>query len=179
MPPFILNGRKKLPPEPAVSSEEEYDQQRQLWIDRKSQEPLVCRIHSEIEASQYGETSLTDTREGADQSESAFQMSSYGETTMTKTREGADMTEASAWDASSYGETIKTATREGADQPDRAIAASSYGETIETRTREGADQTEISSIADAGSIVAASPEIGPDTTQLLSDRLPNAPHSHF
>ncbi len=90
-----------------------------LWIDRKSQEPLVCRIHSEIEASQYGETSLTDTREGADQSESAFQMSSYGETTMTKTREGADMTEASAWDASSYGETIKNGDtrRSGSTRP--------------------------------------------------------------
>ena len=179
MPPFILEARKRLPPEPVASSEEEYDQQRQLWIDRKSQEPLVCRIHSEIQASQYGETSLTETREGADQADSAIQMSSYGETTVTKTREGADMTEASSWDASSYGETIKTATREGADQPDRAITASSYGETIETRTREGSDQTEISTIADAGPLATGSPEIGPNTTQLLSDRLPNAPHSHF
>lgn len=178
MSPFILEGRKKLPPDPAPSSEEEYDQVRQLWVDRKTQEPLVSRMHHEVLASQYGETSLTDTREGADQSESTLQMSSYGETTMTKTREGSDMTEASAWNASSYGETIKTATREGADQPDRAISASSYGETIETRTREGSDQTEISSIVEAGPL-AASLEAGPDTTRLLSDWLPNAPHSHF
>lgn len=152
---FILETRKKLPPEPAASSEEKYDRQRQIWIDRKSQEPLVCRIHSGIKASNYGETLLT------------------------KTLEGADTTETSAWDVSSYAETIKTATREGADQPDRAIIASSYGETVETRTREGADQTEISSIADAGPLATAPPKIGPNTTQILSDRLPNAAHSHF
>jgi len=179
MPPFILEGRKKLAPEPAPSSEEQYDQERQLWVDRESQEPLVSRLHRDIEASQYGETSLTETREGADQADSAFQASSYGETTMTKTREGADLTEASAWDASSYGETIKTSTREGADQPDRAIGVSSYGETIETRTSEGTDQTEISSVTSAGPVANASQGIRPDTTQLLSERLPNAPHSHF
>ena len=179
MPPFILKGRKKLPPEPAASSEEEYDQHRQLWVDRKSQEPLVSRIQREIEASQYGETSLTETREGADQTDSAFHASSYGETTVTKTREGADMTEASTLDASSYGETIKTATREGADQPDRAIGASSYGETIETRTREGVDQTEISRVTETGPLAIASHEIGPNTAQLLSGRLPDAPYSHF
>ena len=178
MPPFILVGRKRLPTDPAPSSEEEYDQQRQLWVDRKTQEPLVSRLHRELTASQYGETSLTETREGADQSDSTLQMSSYGETTMTKTREGADMTEASAWAASSYGETIKTATREGADQPDRPIAASTYGETIETRTREGSDQTEISGIAEVEPLPAKS-EAGPDTTRLLSDRLTNAPHPHF
>lgn len=179
MSPFILEGRKKLPPEPAASSEEEYDQQRQLWVDRKSQEPLVSQLHRGVEASQYGETTLTETREGADQTDSAFQASSYGETTVTKTREGADMTEASAWDASSYGETIKTATREGADQPDRAIGASSYGETIETRTREGADQTELSAPTDSGLIAAGLPGVGPDAAQLLSERMPDAPHPHF
>lgn len=179
MSPFILEGRKKLPPEPAASSEEEYDQYRQLWIDRQTQEPLVSRLHREIEASQYGETSLTETREGADQADSALQASSYGETTVTKTREGADMTETSAWDASSYGETIKTATREGADQPDRAMSASSYGETIETRTREGADQTEVSAVTDSGPFAAALPGVGPNAAQLLSGRMPDAPHPHF
>ena len=97
----------------------------------------------------------------------------------TGPREGADMTEGSAWDAFSYSETIKTATREGADQPDRAIGASSYGETIETRTREGADQTEISAVTDSGLIAATLPGVGPDTAQLLSGRMPNAPHPHF
>jgi len=179
MTPFILEGRKKLPPEPAASSEEEYDQLRQLWVDRKSGEPLVSRIRRAMKASQYGETSLTETREGADQADSAFQASSYGETIMTKTREGADMTEPSAWDASSYGETSHTATREGADQPDRSIGASPYGETIETRTREGADQTEISSETRQELLAIALNEVGPDATQLLSERLPNAPHSHF
>lgn len=179
MSPFILEGRRKLPPEPAASSEEEYDQYRQLWIDCKSQEPLVSRLHREVEASQYGETALTETREGADQADSAFQASSYGETTVTKTREGADMTEASAWDASSYGETIKTATREGADQPDSAMRASSYGETIETRTREGADQAEVSAVTESGPFAAALPGVGPDAAQLLSGRMTDAPHPHF
>ena len=67
MSPFILEGRKKLPPEAAASSEEQYDQHRQLWADRRTREPLVSRLHRGVEASQYGETSLTETREGADQ----------------------------------------------------------------------------------------------------------------
>ncbi len=132
---FVLVGRTKLTPEPAPSVAEFYDPVRQLWIHRESGEPLVNHFQKDLTASQYGETSLTDTREGADQTESALQASSYGETTITKTREGADQTEASSWQASQYGETMKTSTQEGIDQPERSLDASSYGETIETRTR--------------------------------------------
>jgi hypothetical protein len=179
MTPFILEGRKKLPPEPAPSTEEEYDQVRQLWIDRKSGEPLVCRIRRAMQSSQYGETSVTETREGADQADSVFEATPYGETSMTKTREGADRTESSAWDASAFGKTIHTATCEGADQPEGSLGASPYGETIETRTREGADQTEVSGQIGSELVATASHEFGPDIAQLISDCTNYAAHPHF
>jgi len=63
MTPFILEGRKKLPPEPAPSANEQFDQVRQIWIDRKTGEPLVARLLSGKRASQYGETSITESGE--------------------------------------------------------------------------------------------------------------------
>ena len=49
------------------------------------------RTHAQ---SQFGETTLTETREGVDQPEgSTIQASQLGETTLTKTHEGADQTE--------------------------------------------------------------------------------------
>ena len=177
---FVLVGRTKLTPEPAPSVAEFYDPVRQLWIHRESGEPLVNHFQKDLTASQYGETSLTDTREGADQTESALQASSYGETTITKTREGADQTEASSWQASQYGETMKTSTQEGIDQPERSLDASSYGETIETRTREGTDQTEITSAEGPHSSRGERETVasGPNIAQLIS--LPSyAPNPHF
>jgi hypothetical protein len=179
MTPFILESRQKLPPEPEPSTEEEYDQVLQLWIDRRTGKPLVTRFRAGMEPSQYGETSLTDTREGADQPDRALGASAYGETSLTKTREGADKTESSSLEASSYGETSHTATREGADQPDRSIGASPYGETTETRTHEGADRTEVSSEANSALVSACSRSLRPDVAQLTSLSLSHAPHSHF
>jgi len=143
MSAFILAGRKKLLPEPVPSPSEHYDPMMQLWIDSASGTPLIETFGDSPSASKYGETTMTETREGADQSESTIHASSYGETTITKTREGADQSEATVLGASQYGETSHTATREGADQAVRILGASSYGETTYTRTREGADQTEI------------------------------------
>jgi hypothetical protein len=173
MTPFILSARKKLPPEGPPSENEEYDRVRQLWIDRGSKEPLVSRLHKNAVASQYGETSITETREGADQTEGTLQASPYGETTITKTHEGADQTEATSWTASTHGETCVTFTREGTDQSERSIDASSYGETMETRTREGADQTE------SASHVPMHSTPGPDPKQLDSRSATHAPHPHF
>jgi hypothetical protein len=181
MTPFVLTGRSKLAPEPAPSDGEYYDPVLQLWIHRESGEPLVSHFRKDLAASQYGETSLTDTREGADQSESAIHASNYGETTLTKTHEGTDQTEATSWQASQYGETMKTTTREGIDQPERSLDASSYGETTATRTREGADQTEMSSGETSdmsmaqGKIIASTP----NTAQLNSLPSSYAPYPHF
>lgn len=139
MPLFILEGCKKLPPEPEPLEACVYDEERQLWADENSNIPLVClwTCHS---SSRYGETTLTETREGADQSEVvACSASRFGETTLTKTAEGADQSEISSLVASRFGETQVTATREGADAPEVA-SASRFGETTMTRAQEGHDQ---------------------------------------
>jgi hypothetical protein len=181
MVPFILVGRSKLPPEPAPSALEQYDPIRQLWIETDTGEPLVNRLRSQARASQYGETTITETREGADQAETTLQASPYGETIMTKTHEGVDQTEASSWRASSYGETIQTATREGIDQPEGSLDASTYGETIETRTAEGMDQTEISSsmIFGSGSAQLRRQESALNPEAVNSPSPLYAPHPHF
>jgi hypothetical protein len=64
--PYILRGRKKLPPESAPSPEHVYDNERQLWINKKSGEPLVTSMRSQVKTTQFGETTITETREGAD-----------------------------------------------------------------------------------------------------------------
>ncbi|MEQ8347973.1 MAG: hypothetical protein RIB84_08905 [Sneathiellaceae bacterium] len=145
MIPFILRGCKKLPPEGAPSNNEVYDQHGQLWIDRESGEPLVCRIRTRVHPSQFGETTITETREGADQSEvSVLGASQFGETTITKTSEGVDQSEIAVLSSSRFGETTVTATLEGTDQTDAAkFHQSEFGETTITRTHEGHDQTEM------------------------------------
>jgi hypothetical protein len=137
MMPFVLLGRKKLPPESAPSLEHEYDRYRQLWIDKISGEPLVSRMHGHAQPTQFGETTMTESREGVDQSEGvSLQASQFGETTLTKTHEGADQSEG-VFQASQFGETTHTATREGADQTESAaFQASEFGETINTRRRD-------------------------------------------
>ncbi len=159
MMPFVLLGRKKLPPESAPSPEHTYDDHRQLWIDKSSGEPLVSLMKGRAQPTQFGETTFTESREGADQSEGAttFRASQFGETTHTATRERVDQAEGVSIHASQFGETTSTRTREGADQTEgTTFYGSQFGETSNTKTREGADQIEgIASVAF------------------------NAPHSHF
>ena len=114
--PCILIGRKKLPPESAPSPKHVYDNERQLWIDKRSGEPLVTSMQSQMKTTQFGETTITETREGADRSESAAQASEFGETIQTRTHEGVDQTEGKLLEASQVGETTLTKTREGADR---------------------------------------------------------------
>ena len=159
MTPFVLLGRKKLPPEGSLSPDHAYDVSKQLWIDSVSGVPLVLRMQGHAQRSQYGETTITETREGADQSEgTALLATRFGETTITATREGADQSEGAVFQMSQFGETTLTKTREGADQSEGmdSLLASQFGETVQTRTREGVDQTEAS-----------------------ADMTCNAPHSHF
>ena len=120
MTPYILLGRKKLPPESAPSPEQVYDELQQLWIDKNSGMPLVSCMRTHAQPTQFGETTLTETREGADQTEGAVQASEFGETIQTRTREGVDQTEGATIQASQLGETTLTKTREGADQSEGA-----------------------------------------------------------
>jgi hypothetical protein len=117
MTPFVLKVRTKLAPECEPSDQQTYDHDLQLWIDKKSGAPVVCALQTRIQQSEFGETTLTRTKEGVDQSETAtLQASLFGETTMTKTIEGADQRELTGLAASQFGETLITATREGHDQ---------------------------------------------------------------
>jgi hypothetical protein len=119
--PYILRGRKKLPPESAPSPEHVYDERRQLWIDKRSGAPLVSCLRTQAQPTQFGETTLTETREGVDRTEGAsHQASEFGETIQTRTREGIDQTEGTALQASQLGETTLTKTREGADKSEGA-----------------------------------------------------------
>ena len=120
MTPFILKGAIRIPPETDAPPEHVYDRQRQVWIDSRSGVPVVVSSVG-AHASRYGETTITETREGADQTEVAsIHASRFGETTITKSMEGADQGEMAALAASQFGETTVTATLEGADQSDVA-----------------------------------------------------------
>jgi hypothetical protein len=182
--PFVLLGRKRLPPEESPSSEEIYDGDRQLWVDRSSGEPLVLRMQRYAEHSRYGETTMTETREGVDQTEGVnIRASRFGETTNTATKEGIDQTEGSIFAASPFGETTMTKTREGADQTEGApgLQVSQYGETVHTRTREGIDQTEsiAFSVSPYGETTMTNTREGVDQTEAPAQTTSDAPHSHF
>lgn len=147
--PFVLRTRVLLPPDPQPSNSESYDRDRQLWIDVTSGEPLVTRLASGLRVSQFGETTLTETREGADQQELALlQASTFGETTMTKTQEGVDQYEVVEADMSQFGETAISRSHEGIDQSEVIFAGSPFGETVHTATREGVDTGESTSLLD-------------------------------
>lgn len=79
-------------------------------------------------------------------------MSNLGETLLTKTREGVDQSEGVR--VSEFGETISTRTAEGTDQ--REFRASDFGETVMTATSEGVDQSEkLAPALPAGEVRAA------------------------
>lgn len=111
--PFVLRTRVALPLEPSPSGEHCYDDVRQIWINMATGMPVVTE-NDRQQASKFGETSITETREGADQSEvSTINASRFGETSMTKSFEGHDQGESVL--ASKFGETSITATAEGHD----------------------------------------------------------------
>ena len=118
MTPFILQGATRIPPEPPPTAEHIYDAQLQIWMDRRTGVPVVIsNVH--VDATRFGETTITETQEGADQPEvQLLRASSFGETTVTKTAEGVDQSEATSLSASRFGETTVTATVEGLDRPE-------------------------------------------------------------
>src|ERR1035437_5711044 len=147
MTPFVLMGRRKLPPESGPSDDQIYDENWQLWINKKSGTPLVTDMRAHPQPSPFGETTMTDAPEGTDRAGVVLQASQFGETTMTQAPEGADRAGPATFEASQFGETTITRTQEGADQTEVAtIEASRFGETTLTKTVEGADQTEVASL---------------------------------
>ncbi len=110
--PFVVRQRTPLPACASAAPEHHYDPVQQLWISLDSGEPLVLRrirdAHSRLVASEFGETIVTRTVEGTDQSEGridhdcgaslstalpALSASQFGETTLTETGEGIDQSE--------------------------------------------------------------------------------------
>ncbi len=107
-----------MPPEGEASMECVYNPELQIWINLRSNIPIVLSCES-LSPTRYGETTMTETREGADQTEvSLIQVSRFGETSFTKTFEGADQGEGAELAASRFGETTLTRTQEGADEPE-------------------------------------------------------------
>ena len=90
-----------------------YHPLRQLWVSTESGEPLVVGHirgrRAPIASSEFGETSLTRTIEGADQSEGRIGQVSCSDTSLT----------AGKLLASQFGETLVTETGEGVDQSER------------------------------------------------------------
>lgn len=116
MKSLILKGAVQLPVESKPPSNHVYDYERQIWIDTIRNEPVIFQISQQM-ATRFGETMITETREGVDQSEIAslditshstsevdiqnpnscisfqFEATRFGETTITKTAEGVDVVE--------------------------------------------------------------------------------------
>ncbi|MEK7315645.1 MAG: hypothetical protein AAB011_05655 [Candidatus Eisenbacteria bacterium] len=135
MIPFVLRARKPLPRESAPSPEIRFDEELQLWMNRATGHALVSEYaaggREDGFASDFGETIMTRTREGVDQTEGAG-VSDLGETIVTKTQEGIDTTERVAF----------LLSEEAASPTSHSLASSKFGETIITMTREGRDQGE-------------------------------------
>lgn len=141
---FILMNREPLKSEAKPNKQVRYDDNLQLWVNQQTGQAIVLQSFQSSNQliSEFGETGMKKTQEGADQPE-VVRLSEFGETTMTKTQEGADQTEIIG--CSEFGETAITETREGADQSEM-LGFSEFGETRLTATSEGADQGEIFSL---------------------------------
>ena len=147
--PFLLRKRFLLPRDSGPQPHHIYDTDRQIWIDAASGLPLVRVMSARTTQSAFGETRLTEAREGVDPPR-AVAASQFGETLLTKTVEGHDQSELasglqeehepSQQSASLFGETTITRSSEGQD---RVALASDFGETARTFTQEGVDATEV------------------------------------
>jgi len=68
-----------------------YNPVLQIWIQTETQRPWIECV-GDFSRSPYGETAMTETHEGVDQSEGVG--SPLGETAFTRTHEGVDQSEA-------------------------------------------------------------------------------------
>jgi hypothetical protein len=117
-----------------------------VWISKKSGLPIILGMQRE--QSEFGETTITATVEGADQSEiSTLAASQFGETRVTRSEgEGTDQPAFATLSSSQFGESTKvTRTPEPLGDPNFFDGFSSqFGETTLTKTQEGTDQPETS-----------------------------------
>ena len=122
MTPFILKGATKIPDEEAPTEGQLYDSELQLWIDTRTGVPLV----SAAVATKACEPDKECAEEYLVNSDSArtppMTASQFGETLLTRTSEGVDQSEATAFSASPFGETGHTATVESVDNPETVTA---------------------------------------------------------
>lgn len=109
---LLFKFKKTIPNHVATPENAEWSTKLQLWVDSISKAPLVNR-YRRSSSTNYGETVLTETNEGVDQSE-IIAGTKFGETVVTNTIEGIDQSESSM--GTEYGETILTKTHEGTDQ---------------------------------------------------------------
>lgn len=118
MTPFILKGATKIPDEDAPTEGHSYDSDLQLWVDTRTGVPLV----SAAVATKDCELRKAHAEEYLVNTDSAparpMKASPFGETLLTRTTEGIDQSEATAFSASPFGETLHTATAESADNPE-------------------------------------------------------------
>jgi len=113
---FVLRTREPLNAQIDRHENTQYDNRLQIWMNQETGRPLVLQSienSQEKRCSDFGETIITRTLEGADQPE-VIRSSEFGETLITETREGVDQAEVIGF--SEFGETRMTATREGIDQ---------------------------------------------------------------
>lgn len=115
--PFVFRDADRLPTSEALDRGRSYDPKRQLWIDDETGEAWVlyqARLQQgDRSRTRYGETLITQTTEGIDESE-GVQATEVGETMITRTSERPDESEAVG--ASEFGETLITKTSEEPDQ---------------------------------------------------------------
>jgi hypothetical protein len=146
MTPFVLRDCKRLPAEPEPCSDQVFDRSLQVWISKQSGLPIILGMQRE--QSEFGETLITATVEGADQSEiSTLVASQFGETTVTRSDgEGIDQPAFATLSSSQFGESTKiTRVPEAVGESNLFDGFSSqFGETTLTKTQEGTDQPEMS-----------------------------------
>lgn len=122
--PLVLKGRFVLPPDSEPQPSEQYNPERQIWVDTATDRPLIETLRATGGPTPFGETVSTESREGADQSEiTALVTSQFGETMMTKSQEGHDQTGESPM-VSTMDETMNT---DGVDTTEvNALAHAAY-----------------------------------------------------
>jgi hypothetical protein len=120
--PFVARHRTALPPNAAPGPKQKYDGARQLWMDVASGKPLVThhiahRRGAAVAASEFGETILTRTSEGADQVEGRGD----GVDSQIASSHRRGFPSAGALAVSEFGETLQTESGEGQDQSERLL----------------------------------------------------------
>jgi hypothetical protein len=159
MVPFVLRGCTELPPEPAPHSHYVFDKWLQVWVNTKTSRPVV--VEMQHRQSEFGETLITATAEGVDQSEATgLDASEFGETSLTRSTEGVDQSEGTSFEISQFGETTMTKSPgEGVDYDHfGSFASSVFGESTKMTIREaidawsGQDASNIVSRTDTGAI---------------------------